>query len=82
VTENLKHFPENLTSKFGINAISADAFIADTITLAPERAVPAIKRMRERLRDPAKTADLLLIDMEAAGLIETVDALRAHRLSL
>ena len=34
--------------------------------------------MRERLRRPEKTPELLLVDMEAAGLTETADLLRAH----
>jgi hypothetical protein len=38
--------------------------------------------MRERFQQPEKTPDLLLLDMEAAGLVETVDVLRPHMLSL
>ncbi len=38
--------------------------------------------MRERFKRPEKTAALLLLDMEADGLTETVDVLRAHVLSL
>lgn len=42
----------------------------------------AIRRMRERLKTPKKTADLLLLDMEAAGLTEMVDLLRPQVRSL
>jgi hypothetical protein len=38
--------------------------------------------MRERFRKPEKTADILLLDMEANGLTETVDILKPHLLSL
>jgi hypothetical protein len=65
-----------------IEARSSDAFIADTIALDTGRAVAAIRRMRERFKKPEKTAELLLLDMEAAGLTETVDILRSHVLSL
>ncbi|WP_158811092.1 PIN domain-containing protein [Beijerinckia sp. L45] len=82
VTDNLKHFPESLMSPLNIEARSPDAFIADTIALDPGRAVAAISRMRLRLKRPEKTPDMLLLDMEASGLIETVDALRAHVRSL
>ena len=82
VTDNLKHFPAALLAPLGIDVLSADAFIADTITLDTGRAVAAIRRMRERLKRPEKTADVLLLDMEANGLTETVDALRPHQESL
>lgn len=82
VTDNLKDFPDAILMPLNIEARSADAFIADTISLDPGRAVAAIRRMRERLKKPEKTADVLLLDMEAEGLIETVDVLRAHVQSL
>jgi hypothetical protein len=82
VTENLKHFPEKVLAALNMEAKSADAFIADTIALDPGRAVAAIRRMRERFKRPEKTADALLLDMEAAGLLETVDQLRPHVESL
>jgi PIN domain len=67
VTENLKDFPAKILSAVNIEANSADEFIADTIALNPGRAVPAIRRMRERFKKPEKTAEQLLLDMEAAG---------------
>lgn len=82
VTDNLKDLPEALLAKAGIEPRATDAFIADTIELDPGRAVAAIRRMRERFQRPEKTPDLLLLDMEAAGLVETVDVLRPHVLSL
>ncbi len=82
VTENLKHFPDEALSPLNMEAKSADAFIADTIALDPGRAVAAIRRMRERFKKPEKTAEALLLDMEAAGLLETVDQLRPHLESL
>jgi hypothetical protein len=82
VTDNLKDFPGAILAKAGIEPRATDAFIADTIELDPGRAVAAIRRMRERFQRPEKTPDLLLLDMEAAGLVETVDVLRPHVLSL
>jgi hypothetical protein len=79
VTDNLKDFPEAILAKAGIEPRATDAFIADTIELDTGRAVAAIRRMRERFQRPEKTPDLLLLDMEAAGL---VDVLRPHVLSL
>lgn len=82
VTENLKHFPEAILGPLNLEARTADVFIADTVALDPGRAVAAIRRMRERFRKPEKTPEVLLLDMEANGLTETVDILRAHVLSL
>jgi predicted nucleic acid-binding protein len=82
VTENLKDFPASVLGPLNLEARSSDAFIADTITLDHGRAVAAIRRMRERFKRPEKTAEILLFDMEAAGLTETVDALRPHMASL
>ena len=75
VTENLKDFPDDELQRFNLETRSADQFIADTIALSPETAVAAIKKMRERLNRPHKSADDLLRDMDAEGLIETVNLL-------
>lgn len=78
VTDNLRHFPKDRLATLNMDVRSADAFIADTIALDPGRAVAAIRTMRERLKRPDKTAVALLLDMEADGLIETVDTLRSY----
>jgi len=82
VTDNLRDFPAEALEPLNLEVRGADAFIADTIALDPGRAVAAIRRMRERLRNPAKTPETLLLDMEAEGLTETVDALKLHVMSL
>jgi hypothetical protein len=82
VTENLKDFPIGVLRPLNIEARGADTFIADTIALDPGRAVAAIRKMRERYKKPEKTAELLLLDMEASGLTETVDVLKPHVQSL
>jgi hypothetical protein len=82
VTENLKHFPEGKMRALNVEVRSADDFIADTIELDAPRAVAAIRRMRERFKKPEKTGEALLIDMDAASLTATVDALRDYVQSL
>jgi len=82
VTENLKHFPNDILEPFGIEARSADAFVADTISLDFGRALPVIRRMRVALNNPAISADGLLLKMQAQGIVETVDVLRTHVQSL
>jgi PIN domain-containing protein len=78
VTDNLQDFPERILATLNIEARSADDFIADIIALDTGRAVAAIRKMRERFKKPEKTAEVLLLDMEVEGLIETVDILRPH----
>ena len=82
VTENMKDFPASILDLLNIEAKSADAFIADTLTLDIGRGVAAVRRMRERFKRPDMTAETLLLEMEAQGLTETVDTLRPHVQSL
>ena len=78
VTENLKHFPEEVLQKFNIQALSADVFIADTLDLASGRSLEAVKNMRERMRHPAYTAEGLLEKMESQGMIQSAEFLRDY----
>lgn len=78
VTDNLKHFPEDVLKTFNMEVRSADAFIADTVTLNEGLAVAVIGRMRQDYRRPTLTAEKLLRTMEARGLLETADVLRPY----
>lgn len=78
VTDNLKDFPATVLADHGIEAKSANAFLADTIDLKPEKAAEALAIMRARFRSPAITADELLLKMEARGLGDAADLLRNH----
>lgn len=78
VTENLRDFPSAILAPLNLEAKSADAFIADTLSLDVGKAVDAIQQMRERFKKPELTADQLLLEMEARGLLETVDALKPY----
>jgi hypothetical protein len=78
VTDNLKHFPDHALAPFGIEARSADTFIADTAMLDIGRAVTAFRQMRSDWVNPPTSADDLFIKMEAQGLTETVDVLKPY----
>lgn len=78
VTENLKHFPADTLNELGLEARSADDFIADTITLDQGRAIVAVREMRTRLKRPELTAEDMLRSLEAHGLIETATILESH----
>lgn len=60
VTDNLKDFPAAALEPHSIEARSADGFIADVIDLNPDQATDALRRMRERLSNPALDADALI----------------------
>ncbi|MGX7703946.1 PIN domain-containing protein [Methylobacterium sp. Gmos1] len=78
VTDNLKDFPADVLLPLNLEARSSDAFLADTIALDIGRATFAIRTMRLRFKRPEKDAEALLVDMDAAGLVETVDVLRPY----
>jgi len=82
VTENLKDFPASVLAPHGIEAKSANDFLADTIDLKPERATQAFAAMRARFQNPPITADDLLLKMEARGLGDAADLLRDHASAL
>jgi len=76
VTDNLKHFPQDVLAQYGIEGKSADEFIADAIDLNASLAISAIRTMRLRLNRPEKTPEALLLDLERIGLTLTADQLR------
>jgi predicted nucleic acid-binding protein len=82
VTDNMKDFPSSVLAPLNIEARTTDEFIANTITLDPGKAVGAFREMRRRLNRPQKSPADLFIDMEASGLVLTVDALRPYEESL
>src|SRR5699024_5085857 len=45
VTENIKDFPKDYISNFGLARKSADDFLTDIIDLNPEKAVDAFREM-------------------------------------
>ena len=78
VTENISDFPAELLGRFNLEARTADEFIADTIALEEGLAIPAIRNMRLRLKQPEMDASDLLRSFEAHGLFETVAVLTHH----
>jgi predicted nucleic acid-binding protein len=78
VTFNLKDFPSDVLSKYGIEAIHPDEFVYSQIDLAPAIACSAIKRQRESLKNPPKPKDEFLAILQKQQLPQTVSALRAY----
>ena len=76
VTFNLKDFPAETLARFDVEAQHPDDFLLSLFGLAPGLVCAAIKRQREGLRNPPKTAEELLATLESQGLTRTVAGLR------
>lgn len=76
ITRNLKDFPPEALSCYDIEAVHPDGFLVDLFEFAQGPICAAVKRQRESLRKPAKTAEELLATLEAQGLARTALALR------
>jgi predicted nucleic acid-binding protein len=77
VTYNLKDFPPARLARFDIEALYPDDFLIGLLKLAPSLVCAAVKRQRESLRNPPKTAGELLATLESQGLTRAVARLRS-----
>ena len=76
VTYNLADFPGDILSRFDVEAEHPDDFLASLLDMAPGAVCSALKRQRESLRNPPKTAQELLETLESQGLAQAVARLR------
>jgi predicted nucleic acid-binding protein len=76
VTYNLRDFPAESLGRFDIEALHPDDFLVGLIGLTPGAVCAAVKRQRESLRNPPKTAEELLITLESQALTQAVARLR------
>src|SRR5205085_10840030 len=76
VTYNLTDFPAEALARFGIEAQHPDDFLVGLLDLAPGVVCAAVKRQRESLQNPPKTAEELLATLESQGLTQAVARLR------
>ncbi|GLS98203.1 PIN domain-containing protein [Piscinibacter gummiphilus] len=67
VTSNLKHFPEAIVSRFGIEVIDPDRFLVHQWDLDAIAVIAAFKRMRARWRRPQASAEDFASAMERGG---------------
>ena len=76
VTDNLKHFPEALLKPYGLEAKSADDFLADCIDLDKVQAAAVLNRMRLRFKRPEYTWDAICQKVEAQGLTQSASLMQ------
>ncbi|GAB6091389.1 PIN domain-containing protein [Spirochaeta dissipatitropha] len=75
VTYNLKDFPKESLQEFGIEAIHPDDFLLAQFHLNTGVFIRAVQKMRQRLKNPPKTARELLEILGKQTLPETIRAL-------
>lgn len=76
VTYNLADFPAETFARFDIEAQHPDDFLLSLLDVAPGAVCAAVKRQRESLRNPPRTAEELLATLEGQGLTQAVAWLR------
>jgi predicted nucleic acid-binding protein len=76
VTLNLGDFPAQALGKFSIEAQHPDDFVLALLESFPDLVTDAAKTHRISLKNPAKTPDEYLAELEEQGLVKTVVALR------
>jgi predicted nucleic acid-binding protein len=76
VTFNLKDFPADTLARFDIEARHPDDLLSELLDLAPALVCAAVRRQRDALRNPPKTAEELLATLENQGLPQAVARLR------
>ena len=78
VTYNIKDFPAESLSPFGIEAQHPDDFLVHLIDLHPAATSAAAKRHRARLKNPPRTVDEYLETLAKLSLPETVARLQEY----
>ena len=76
VTLNLEDFPSRALVNFSIEAHRPDDFVLMLLETFPDLVLEAARNHRVSLKNPAKTQDEYLAELEAQGLRKSVSALR------
>jgi hypothetical protein len=82
VTDNVKDFPEALCGPFDIQALSADEFFADVISLSPPHTIAVLRAMREDLKNPEVSPDRLITLCEGEAMTKTASIMHDYRANL
>ncbi len=76
VTDNLRDFPKQALAEFSIEAQHPDDFVLAALEAFPELVVEAARNHRASLKNPPKTPDEYLAELDAQGLENSAIALR------
>jgi hypothetical protein len=78
VTNNIKDFPEDYLSSYGLVAKKADDFLTDIIDLNPEQATKAFKEMVLNRTNPDLDEFEVLDILRNRGLLDTANYLHSQ----
>ncbi len=76
VTINLKDFPQSVLDDYKIEALHPDFFLLKILKAREVAFCSVAKAVRDRLKNPSKTAEEYLLTLEEQGLTRTVGRLR------
>jgi predicted nucleic acid-binding protein len=76
VTTNLRHFPEAELRRWNVEAKSPDDFVLDQINIDARIVYSCVREIANSRRNPPDTVDDVLAELERAGLVQSVAALR------
>ncbi len=79
VTNNLADFPEEVLTRFDIGAMSADAFLSQTVELYASEALAVLRALRAHYRNPPFTPSGFVLDLTAKGLPRLAALAERHR---
>jgi predicted nucleic acid-binding protein len=79
VTENMKHFPSNLTVEYDITPIRPDDFLYNTYELYPEQCVSAIIKMLDRYATPSFNLPEYIMLLRSNGLVNMAQVIQSSR---
>lgn len=82
ITFNLKDFPKEALSTYGIEAVHPDTFAVQQFDLNEARIIEAARKHRRSLRKPPKSAGEYLETLSANGLVITADRLSEFRAAI
>jgi hypothetical protein len=78
VTFNLKDFPSRILATHGIRAVHPDAFALSLFDADAETFIALVKKHRQALVNPAKSAPDYLATLDGCGLTKTAARLQAY----
>ena len=82
VTLNLKDFPAIALATHGIKAVHPDAFLCDRFAENEAMFVASVGACRDRMRNPPRTADDYIAQLDKVGLPKLAAMLSDHRVSI
>ena len=79
VTRNLKDFPQDRLSPYGLEALHPDAFLGELMLSASDTFCKAVRKIRARLKSPGYTADEYLSILIRQELTRTAERLKMFK---